>query len=456
MLATATGLAYIYSKYSRLPRVELGSTLSEDVESGEPRNVLIVGIDSAAGLDPNDPVRATRQSGGLRSDTMMILRLDPASERASLLSLPRDLWVPIPGSTGNQRINVAVNQGGPQRLIETIQEYFNVPIHHYMQIDFAGFQDLVAAVGGVPLYFPTPVRDKNSGLLVEKAGCITLSPSQALAYVRSRAYQFLDDGRWRTDPTGDLGRISRQQDFIRRAVKRAISRGVRNPATLNRLINVGLDSVAVDDSLTADDMLRIANRFRSFNANRLQMYSLPVDDDVVGGAAVLRLRDAEAQPILDLFRGADPATLAAPLPSSVRVRVLNGSGRSGEARGAMADLRAVGFGDAGTGEADSFSNPRTIVQYAPGGAANADLVARWLVAGAELREVADLVGGDVVVVTGRDYAGVRDTAAASTSSSSTSSSSSTTSTTSGSTSSSISTTTTVVGEVPIAPPNTPC
>ena len=107
MLVTASGLAYVYTKYSRLPRVELGSALDESVESGEPRNILIVGVDSAAGLDPADPVRSTRGAvGGMRSDTMMILRIDPGSERAALLSLPRDLWVPIAGG-GNQRINDA-------------------------------------------------------------------------------------------------------------------------------------------------------------------------------------------------------------------------------------------------------------------------------------------------------------------------------------------------------------
>ena len=456
LLATAGGLAYVYTKYSRLPRVELGSSLDAPTSGGEPRNVLIVGVDSAAGLDPSDPVRATRNAGGMRSDTMMILRIEPGSKRASLLSLPRDLWVPIAGTGGSQRINVAVNEGGPERLIATIQEYFNVPIHHYVQVDFAGFQELVEAIDGVPMYFPTPVRDTHSGLQVTTAGCVTLSPPQALAYVRSRAYQFYERGRWRTDPTGDLGRISRQQDFIRRAVRRAIARGVRNPVTLDRLLDVALRSVAVDDTLTARDILQIGERFRAFNPERLTMYSLPVSSDSVGGASVLRLVDSVAQPILDRFRGGPPGEVT---PSGIRVRVLNGSGRSGEAGSALADLVDAGFGGAGAGEAESFAFERTVVRFAPGGRAGATLVARWLVAGADLEEVEGLVGGDVVVVTGDDYVGVRAgvgpsslarVAPLTTSSSTTSSSVSST------TSSTSSTTTTIVGEVPAAPDGATC
>ena len=118
LLTTAGGLTYVYSKYSQLPRVQLGSVLSEQAGSDEPRNFLLVGVDSAANLAQDDPAaRRSRQRGGLRSDTMMILRLDPRTERASLLSLPRDLWVPL-ASGGNQRLNSAIQSGGPGELID--------------------------------------------------------------------------------------------------------------------------------------------------------------------------------------------------------------------------------------------------------------------------------------------------------------------------------------------------
>ena len=115
-------------------------------------------------------------------------------------------------------------------------------------------------------------------------GCVTLDPNQALAYVRSRHYEQLIDGEWETDPTSDLGRIDRQQDFIQRALSRAIDKGARNPATLDRLINVGLDGITVDDSLTADDIFRLGNRFRNFEPTDLLTYSVPVEGDTVGAA----------------------------------------------------------------------------------------------------------------------------------------------------------------------------
>jgi polyisoprenyl-teichoic acid--peptidoglycan teichoic acid transferase len=407
MLLTAGGIGYVYSKYARLPRLELGSVLTERESSAAAQNFLLVGVDSAEGLDPDDPVRYTRDDlaiGGLRSDTIMVLRVEPGAERASLLSLPRDLWVTL-ASGGSQRINQAIDIGGVRELIETIESYLAIPINHYVQVDFAGFQDLVEAIGGVPVYFPEPARDRNSGLAVPEPGCVTLTGDQALAYVRSRAFQSFSDGTWSTDPTGDLGRISRQQDFIRRALRRAVDQGLRNPITLDNLIDVGLDSVVVDDLLTADDILDLGGKFRTFNPETLDLYALPVYDDTVGGAAVVRLVDREAQPLLDLFRGIDVGEIE---PGGVRVTVLNGSGRSGEARATADALAGAGFGVAGTGEAEAFDNLRTVVRYEEGQRAAADLVARWLTTGAELVEVAgDDLGADVVLVTGADYEGLR-------------------------------------------------
>jgi polyisoprenyl-teichoic acid--peptidoglycan teichoic acid transferase len=410
MLATAGGLAYVYGKYSQLPRVALGGVLSERSTQDRVRNILVVGVDSAEGLDEADPVTDGRPTG-LRSDTIMILRTDPGQGRALLLSLPRDLWVPL-ASGGSQRINGAIQVGGPSELIATIESYLAIPINHYVQVDFAGFQDLVGAVGGVPIGFQSPARDRASGLVVPEAGCITLDPAQALAFVRSRSFQTFEDGRWRTDPTGDLGRISRQQDFIARALRRAVDQGLRNPVRLDALVDVALGSVVVDDVLTADDILDLGSRFRSFDPDNLELFSLPVVDDTIGGAAILRLVEREAQPILDRFRGTIGEGVE---PSSVRIRVLNGSGRSGEARETLEALRAAGFAGGGTGEAETFDVARTVVRHEPGRRDAAELVVRWLQGGAVIQEVDEDLGADVVLVTGADFDGLRDVPVPSTS-----------------------------------------
>ncbi len=406
LLGAAGVLGYGYEKFGQIPRVELGQALSSEEETpGGAENYLIVGTDSAEGLDPDNPVRAQRgRVGGLRSDTIMILHVDPANETAELLSLPRDLWVPIAGTRGSDRINSAIS-AGPERLIATVQEYFSIPINHYVQVDFAGFVNVVDTVDGVPVYFEYPTRDRKTGLSVLDPGCVNLKGEQALAYVRSRAFEQQIDGRWRTDPTGDLGRVSRQQDFIKRALRRAVNQGVRNPTKLDSLINAGLDSVTVDSELSADDVVALGNRFRSFNPDELLLYSLPVTDDQIGGASVLRLIDTKAQPILDLFRGIDPGTLT---ESAVRVRVLNGSGVSNQATIVTAAVRLAGFGAADPADAPQQGLERTEVRYPAGGHAAADLLNRWLVQPAVLIEDAEVTGGDITLVTGADFAGLLD------------------------------------------------
>lgn len=405
-LFAAGALAYGYQKYGQIPRVAIGDTLSTTgaAEGGDAvaENFLIVGIDSAAGLDPDDPVAASRtEVSTLRSDTMMVVRVDPASTRAALLSVPRDLFVPIPGH-GNGRINEAIQLGGPELLVETIQGYLGIPINHYAQVDFQGFARLVDAIDGVEIYFENPVRDDRSGLSVPEPGCITLDARNALGFVRSRAYQEYRDGRWRTDPTGDLGRIRRQQQFIIAALERSVDRGLRNPVTLDELIDSTLDAVTIDDTLDGEDLLALGRSFRRFDPQSLDVHEMPVEDDTVGGAAVLQLLTREADPVLDIFRTGDAEAVR---EESVRVQILNGTGTPAEASEAASALREAGFAIAGTGDAERLGVAQTEVRHPAGAEEEADLVRRWLAGDAELVE--DDSVDDVTVVTGADWQGLR-------------------------------------------------
>jgi LCP family protein required for cell wall assembly len=403
-LLTAGGLGYAYSKVSSIGRVQLGNTLApvDNTTGGAPENYLIVGTDSAEGLSPNDPVLAGRP-GGLRSDTIMILRLDPNSNHAQLLSLPRDLYVPIDGEQGKDRINAAI-QGGPQRLINTIKSDFGIPINHYIEMNFFAFRSIVAAVGGVPTYFSTPVRDLMSGLDVEQTGCVTLDPVQALAYARSRDFEYFENGRWKSDPTGDLGRISRQQAFIRQVIQRAIDKGARNPAVLNDLINTGTSALHLDPSLTPGDLVDLGRRFKDFNPQNLDTYSVPSTPTTVGGADVLNLDWQQAEPILNVFRGVD-----ANAADSTVILVENGTSTPGQGGKAASDLRAAGFRvpPQYVVDADRFDYPRTIVRYLSGNEAKAEQVASRLNATPILQQTNYIVGADLVVIVGADWQGLR-------------------------------------------------
>ena len=428
-LVTAGGLGFFYLKFGELPRIELGQSLDENEAPGDPENFLLVGSDSAEGLSEDDFILSGRDDvTGERTDTMMVLRVDPRTEQAWLLSIPRDLWVPIADGQGKGRINQAFNEGGPERLIKTIQQNLEIEIHHYVQVNFAGFKKLVDAVDGVPVYFPAAARDMNSGLRVDHPGCIVLDGSQALAYARARHYQYMENGRWRTDPTGDINRMARQQNFIRRALKRSIAKGVRNPVKLNELLNVATDNVKVDSELSNNDIFRLGRRFRAVEPDTVQTLTLPTRIGNVGGASVLFLDDA-ADEVLRVFRDGTPPGGESVLPSEVRVRVLNGTGVPGQAGQVSEILTQVGFNNAGAGDAERSDFERTTIRYAPGKEAQADLLRRHLQSGAVLEEVPAVNNADVVLITGRDLTAVTEVAAPPDGNGPTTTSSSTTTTT---------------------------
>ena len=228
----------------------------------------------------------------------MIMRVDPTNDTVNMMSLPRDLWVPIAGTGESQRINTAYSaDDGPQRLIDTIQQDFGIPINHYIEIDFQGFQGVVDAIGGVPMYFDTPMRDSNSGLNITAAGCTTLDGEQALGFARSRHLEYKDaKGKWRDDPTGDLGRITRQQVFMRKVIDRAEGKATSlDLRGTNDLINAVVKNITVDTSFGLDTMLALAKEFKAFSGDQMVSHTLPTTPWTTnGGAEVLKLDTAGA------------------------------------------------------------------------------------------------------------------------------------------------------------------
>ncbi|HVE94977.1 MAG TPA: LCP family protein [Acidimicrobiales bacterium] len=447
IMASAAAYGYLKLKLDDFERVDLACALRNcgNDNPDEPMNVLLVGSDTRANISKEEQVKfgTTKDVGGVRTDTMMILHIDPRAEKAAVLSVPRDLYVPIAGTSRTDRINTAfgeqpVSKGtvttrsrsragqittstttvtvkdGAPRLIATIRESLGIEIDHYIEVDFNGFRDIVSAVGGVTVPFPAPARDKLAGLDVKKAGCVELTGDQALSYVRSRHYQYLEAGRWRTEPSGDIGRIARQQDFIRRMIRRAIGSIQRNPLKLNSLVEAGSKNVKLDQTLSNKDILRVGKRFRSLDPEAVDMLTLPTDDFRVRstGAAVLKLRAAEAQIIVDRFNGASAAEQTGPPPSippgGVRVRVLNGTGISGQASQVMRQLNAIGFGAGGIGSVPGFGQTTTEIRHGAGQLAKAKVLQAYILGGATLVSDSTLRGGDLVLTIGSRFAGVRD------------------------------------------------
>ena len=245
---------------------------------------------------------------GERSDTIMVLRVDPDADRVAVLSFPRDLYVDVAGSGSKSRINSAYRRDEPQRLIDTIFENFGVRIDHYIQVDFCAFKTLVDAVGGVAVPFEFPARDDNTGLNVNATGCFTFDGEHALAYVRSRHYQYEDppgSGDFQEDPSSDLGRISRQQDFIRRTLSSILDEGPLNPRVARGLIRAATEYVVTDRDLTAAKVLEFAGVMNDVDPESILTYQIEASNRNVNGAAVLvpNTDGENMQAILAMFRG---------------------------------------------------------------------------------------------------------------------------------------------------------
>src|SRR4051812_556563 len=405
-ITAATGVGYLYWITGQFLRADFAI---DTASSKEPRNYLVIGSDSRDNVDPNDPnagaLLGPGEPTGKRSDTILIVRIDPIAGTVKMLSFPRDLWIPMADTGQNDRINSAYGRGR-QVLVDTIRKDFGVEVNNYIEVDFSGFKGLVDAIGGVPMYFDTAMRDTHTGLDIPTAGCVTLDPDQALAFARSRYLEYKDSkGRWQSDPTADLGRITRQQFFVRKALSKAFSLGITDLGTFTRLLNVAKDSVTIDQTLDRGDLFNLVQRFKELQPSDIESYSLPVTHHTTNaGASVLLLDQAGAQPILDVFRGKDPTVL---VESQVSVQVFNGSGTPGQARDVDMALTAVGFSVGAPGNAPP--SDLTVIQYAPGSEAAADLLARHLTSPSTLIEDSSLGANQLALVTGKDFTTIMQT-----------------------------------------------
>jgi LCP family protein required for cell wall assembly len=301
---------------SPTPTTAAETTTPETFPPADPtaKNFLITGADNGACVDPDSPYAPAfgdAESGrvGERSDTIMVFRVDPAAKRMAVLSFPRDLYVTIAGSGNRARINTAYRRDEPQRLIDTIYENFGVGIDHFIQVDFCTFKTLVNAVGGIAVPFEYPARDRATGLGVQAVGCVTLDGDHALAYVRSRKYEYEDppgSNNWKDDESSDFGRISRQQDFLRRTLSSLLAKGLLNPSVARGLIESATSGdVVTDKALSPAKLLEFAGVLRDVEPGAIPTYQIEAVDRMVSGAAVLdpRIEGDNMQAVLAMFRG---------------------------------------------------------------------------------------------------------------------------------------------------------
>ena len=294
VVASLMIIAMAWGSWRDVERVELEGILAG---SSGGTNYLVVGTDSREGV-ASDAVNAGVIFGedvaGERTDTITVIRIEDGV--VSLLAIPRDLYLPIDGASPS-RINAAFARGGPASLIRTVQSELGIGIDHYLEVDFAGFLGLVDAFGGVTIEFPYPARDPKSGLDIPFAGPVKLDSSMALAFVRSRNYIELVDGVERRDPTSDLGRVQRQQQFLG-ALFAELGRTI-SPFTMLDALDAVAGNVRVDAGLSLNDATRLGFVLRGASPSTA---TVPTTPSVTGSGAQVLLLRAGAADVLDAFR----------------------------------------------------------------------------------------------------------------------------------------------------------
>jgi LCP family protein required for cell wall assembly len=404
----------IDSSLAGIDRVQLRTAeLPGEAEAG---NYLLIGSDSRAFIDTAIDAEHFGDKdveAGQRSDTMMIVHVDPDSEKALVVSIPRDLVVDVPG-VGRTRINAAFAEAddveqGAQKVIDTLQQNFGLDIHHFVEVDFDSFRGVVNAIGSVHLYFPDPVRDEVTGLLVETPGCVALDGKDSLAYVRSRSMEKQVDGEWvDASPRADLDRIERQQEFVRRLGAVAFRKAVKNPLTAKNVADAVVPNLTMDDSFGRSQIFGLVNLFRSIDpSDPSQVEMLTFPNKPYGDNARLLPDQPAADELVARLNQIGPAPDAPQVPDveprQVRVRVLNASGINGLAAATLDALhRQFGFVAAETGNW-SESLMGTQVRHGSDGLGAATLVQEKLGGQGTLVPDSSLDGTDVTVVLGSDF-----------------------------------------------------
>lgn len=293
-------LAFTEGKIERIEASDLTSLNTIAAGSDEFVNVLIVGVDDRSTL-PEDWDDRFGAISGRRTDVMIIAHLVPGRS-IQMLSIPRDLKSEIPGH-GTNRINASYVLGGPDLLVQTIQSETGIPIHHYVEIDFAGVGAVVDSLGGVTLDFTYPGRDRTSGFETD-AGRHTLDGEQAVAYARSRHYEIYRNGQWTGTSGGDISRTGRQQELLI-----AMFGQVTSPSSafnLPSFLPTFADQITADEGLSLGLMADLARDALTLESKNIDNATLPVRNSKGSDGRAYVVPTDATQPVIDAFLAGEP------------------------------------------------------------------------------------------------------------------------------------------------------
>lgn len=373
------------------------------VAEGDRVNILLLGIDRREG-----------EHGPWRTDTMIVATVDPKTKSAAMLTIPRDLYVPIPApGAGENRINTAnfygdqtnYPGGGPALAKKTIEYNFAIPIHYYVLIDFNGFRKIIDALGGIDVNVPQaiddpeyPTEDYGVMHLQIPAGMQHMDGDMALKYARTR----------HTD--SDFGRSQRQMQVVLAARDKALK--INALAQAPQLLQQLRDTVETD--MTPEQMLALAPIAAQVRSDNIKTRSIDLDlayeIKLNTGADVLWPdREKIGAMIQELFatpQGAGSVASISPLKAeAARIIVLNGTGKDGLAAMASRYLKSNGFDVTQIGNAERRDYAKTIlVNLANKPATAAWLEQRFNIDPANIRQnLTDQPDSDIRIILGADW-----------------------------------------------------
>jgi LCP family protein required for cell wall assembly len=359
-------------------------------------NYLILGSDSRKGVS-----NAARNVTGQRSDTIMLAIVDTRIKRTTVLSIPRDLRVEIPGY-GLNKINTAINHPhGPDLMVQTVEKLTGLPINHYIKVNFLGFQSLVNALGGVPICINRPLVDDLAKLNLPHAGCYNLKGDQALAFVRARHIQ--------GDNIPDFSRISRQQQFMRALISKGLSANAL--FKLPQLLKAVQDNLVLDKTLNLYELEDLTRKLSTLGQRGVTFRTVPSVPIQIGSEDFLRLEDFQARALFEKIKegkrlgglGLKPylTTLS---PANVTVQVLDAN--SGEAAQQVLDfLQQAGFAVEGLEQAPAGLTASQIL-WRNESKDFKEVVASYLTLFPVRLDKRHTSGATVVVVVGSDFPGL--------------------------------------------------
>lgn len=277
---------------------------------------LVAGLGGTGGLDAGERaevatlgVRDARGSD-LLTDALLVVVIDPVTQRAAAVSVPRDTWL----AHRRSRINAVYASAGVQALRDEVGRALGVGVDHVLRVDFLGFARLVDALGGVDVTFPAAVRDADAHLDIGAGGCRRLDGREALAYARARHLEVRDGpgGTWRPRGQADLGRVQRQRDLLG-----ALWDQHRGPGLVLRLpqiMGVLRRHVVVDAEFDLTHLADLARVLARVGSATVEEHTLPVRVGRIGRASVVFVEEVQAEALRARLR-AWPATNA-PAPRS--------------------------------------------------------------------------------------------------------------------------------------------